>query len=121
MFYIKGKVSNIGEEKSGTSKNGNTWKSRNIVVEYLDENGEEQIIYINLFNINIDLTIGCTVSVKFSIKGKEWNGKFFNNIYAEDISVISENNGKNIYHSNKPANNITYNKKQKSSDDKLPF
>lgn len=83
---LKGKVFAIGEERSGISKQGNAWTSREIVIEYENKTYTKKAVFI-LFNKQAAIKIGDEVTIEFSISAREYNGKYYNSLNIENIGI----------------------------------
>lgn len=91
LFYTKGTLSQIGEVKSGTSKNGNPWSSMTIL---LDVPGYQGTITKISFNVSGDRIsdimehkVGDKVEIGWSIYAREWNGKWYNSVDLINIKA----------------------------------
>jgi hypothetical protein len=86
-FEIKGKITQLLEIESGTSKAGNDWKKQEFVIETNDQYPKK--ICFTLFGDKIDLLNGFSqgeeVNVFFNIESREYNGRWFHNINAWKI------------------------------------
>lgn len=76
----------MAEPRSGVSKNtGNPWKSQDFVIETINEQYPRKMVFnvfgeekLNQFNIQM----GEVINVFFDINGREYNGKWYNEIRA---------------------------------------
>ncbi len=86
---VTGKIENILETQTGTSKAGKEWKKTSFVVKTDDE-------YNNLYCFNVfgDEKVnnflqynskGDVVDVDFNVKTNEWKGKYFTSLDAWKI------------------------------------
>ncbi|MDP4185464.1 MAG: DUF3127 domain-containing protein [Bacteroidota bacterium] len=94
-LQFKGRLETILPLQTGNSKNGNTWKKQEFVVET-----EEQFpkkVCLSLFNDKISQLEGLTpndqVEVYFSVESREFNGKWYHNINAWKIEKAQAQNG----------------------------
>lgn len=86
---VKGKIANILEVESGTSKAGKEWKKQGFVVD----TGAQfnPLVCFSLFgedkiNMLRDFGPGQEVEVGFNISSREFNGKWYHNIDAWKIT-----------------------------------
>ena len=93
---ISGKITQILEVESGTSKAGKEWKKQNFVVDTgaqfnpsvcFNLFGEEKIGVLQSF------AVGQDVEVAFNVSSREFNGKYYHNIDAWKISAASDSAG----------------------------
>lgn len=86
---ISGKITNILDVEEGTSKAGKPWKKQSFVIDtgaqYNPEVcfgvfGDEKVDMLSSFHEGQD------VEVKFNISSREFNGKYYHNIDAWNIS-----------------------------------
>jgi hypothetical protein len=87
-LQLKGKVEKIYDIQSGVSKAGNEWKKQEFVIE-TDDSFARKVCF-TLFNDKISLAQGLTpgkvVNVSFNVESREYNGKWFHNINAWQIT-----------------------------------
>jgi len=83
---VTGKIENILETKTGTTKAGKQWKKTSFVVKTDDEYnnlycfdvfGEEKVDKFLQYNSKGDI-----VDVDFNVKTNEWQGKYFTSLDA---------------------------------------
>jgi len=83
---VTGKIENILETKTGTTKAGKDWKKTSFVVKTDDEYnnlycfdvfGEEKVDKFLQYNSKGDV-----VDVDFNVKTNEWQGKYFTSLDA---------------------------------------
>jgi len=83
---VTGKIENILETQTGTSKTGKEWKKTSFVVKTDDEYnnlycfdvfGEEKVDKFLQYNAKGDV-----VDVDFNVKTNEWQGKYFTSLDA---------------------------------------
>lgn len=88
---ITGKISQILEVESGTSKAGKEWKKQNFVVDTGAQYnptvcftlfGDEKIEMLS------NLSVGQEIEVSFNLSSREFNGKFYHNIDAWKIDAV---------------------------------
>lgn len=86
-YEISGKVKLLPE----TQTFGSGFKKREIILTAGDEK-YPQDISIEFLQDKIELldsiTIGQTVTINFNIRGREYNGKYFNNLTGWKISTV---------------------------------
>lgn len=79
-----GTITNLSQEQSGTSKNGNTWRKIDAVLEY--EHGQyPKAIVFSVMNAKIEelnLQLGCDYEVQVDFSSREYQGKYFMNAIA---------------------------------------
>lgn len=74
--------------KTGTSKDGKAWESRQITVT--DKNEHEQIVVLDAFGDKFaGINVGDEITAFFNFKGNEYNGKWYNRVNAWKINVLS--------------------------------
>lgn len=92
---IKGKVVNILNVESGTSKAGKEWKKQHFVIdtgEQFNPNvcfsvfGDDKIAMLQ------NISVGEDVDVSFNLSSREFNGKFYHNVDAWRIEKLSAGN-----------------------------
>lgn len=83
---VTGKIENILQTQTGTSKTGKEWKKTSFVVKTDDEYnnlycfdvfGEEKVDKFLQYNAKGDV-----VDVDFNVKTNEWKGKYFTSLDA---------------------------------------
>lgn len=109
----KGKIVNILNVESGTSKSGKEWKKGGFVIDTGDQYnpnvafslfGDDKIAMLENFSI------GQNVEVSFNISSREFNGKWFHNIDAWRINGSEQS----VSQPQSSGNNVI-------DDDLLPF
>lgn len=81
---IKGKIIAVLPLQTGEGRNGQ-WKSQDYVLEYNQDSQYPKKMVFNIFGDKIDqfqVTEGQMVKVDFDIEGREYNGRWFNNVRA---------------------------------------
>jgi len=81
---IKGKIIAVLPLQTGEGRNGQ-WKSQDYVLEYNQDSQYPKKMVFNIFGDKIDqfrVTEGEMVKVDFDIEGREYNGRWFNNVRA---------------------------------------
>lgn len=91
LYYSEGRISDMSEVQSGTSKNGYEWQRMTLTLEVPGINGS---VYKQVFQVSGDHvkqvllhSIGDKVKVGFSFYAREWNGKWYNNV---DLVTITD-------------------------------
>ena len=91
---ITGKIIQVLPEASGVSRAGNNWKKREYVLEYMDGQYAQKIMF-DFFGDRADqypLTIGQEIKLSFSIESREYNVRWYTSIRgwrAENINGTS--------------------------------
>ena len=80
---ISGTIKKILPLQSGTSKGGNEWKKRDVVITQFDEYAKD--VCITAFGDKAVQSIsrfivGDTVDVKVNAESREFNGKYYTNL-----------------------------------------
>lgn len=81
-------VCSVGQIQSGTSQNtGNQWRKQEFVVEWYESpsDTQSQKIVLSVMNDNIDklnVQIGDKLEVRFDLRYREYNGKYYMDVYA---------------------------------------
>lgn len=81
---IKGKIIAVLPLQTGEGRNGQ-WKSQDYVLEYNQDSQYPKRMVFNIFGDKIDqfqVAEGQMVKVDFDIEGREYNGRWFNNVRA---------------------------------------
>lgn len=91
IYEFSGKISHLGEPVSGQSKTtGNYWTRQTIVVEREDNNVIQRMAIDTgdrLADVVRTLKVGDAVKVGFSVRAREYNGKWYNNVDGVFIDV----------------------------------
>lgn len=94
LYHSKGRISEMSEVQSGTSKSGYEWQRMTLV---LDISGYQGAVIKQAFQVTGDdvkdvllLSIGDLVDVSFAIYARNWNGKWFNNVELVKINSLEE-------------------------------
>lgn len=84
LNYVKGTISQIGEVKSGTSQNGNTWQRTTLM---LDIQGYQSSFYKIILQVSgskvddvLQFAEGEKVEVGYSVYAREYEGRWYNNV-----------------------------------------
>lgn len=88
---ISGKVIACTEIESGTSKAGKDWQRCGFSVQYKDGN-YDNTVYFTLSNKMVDHAplIGDSVTVSFTPKSREYNGRWYTELNAWKVNQIAE-------------------------------
>ena len=114
---VKGRITNILEVESGTSKAGKEWKKQSFVIDNGDQYnpnvcfslfGEEKIGMLRNFGAGQEVEVG------FNLSSREFNGKWYHNIDAWKITA----DGQGAAMNEAPAPEID---SAPAEDDDLPF
>lgn len=94
LYHSKGRISEMSEVQSGTSKSGYEWQRMTLV---LDIPGYQGAVIKQAFQVTGDdvkdvllLSIGDQVEVSFAIYAREWNGKWYNNVELVKIASLEQ-------------------------------
>lgn len=78
----------VGQIQTGTSQQtGNQWRKQEFVVEWFENQSDTQSqkIVLSVMNDNIDklkVQIGDKMEVRFDLRYREYNGRYYMDIYA---------------------------------------
>jgi hypothetical protein len=90
---IVGKVSQVLPVQDGLSQHGNAWRKQTIVVSEDDPNiAFPDEVVLDLFNDRIPetpLAAGQRVDAHFGIRAREYNGRWYNEVYVVKLKVES--------------------------------
>ena len=87
MYKVKGKITYIGKEEKGVSKAGKEWSKVEFAIQTLDEKYPKLIAFSLSKQDQLDgHQIGGDVEVTFSVDSREYNGKYFHNVNAINLS-----------------------------------
>lgn len=129
IYQSRGRISDMSEVQSGTSKNGYEWQRMTITLEIPGFQGSvfKQVFQVSGDNVN-DVclyNIGDRVEISWSMYAREWNGRWYNNVDLVKIKSLDEQKqDENLTHAAKqPA---IFDQPQESLDpadnpDDLPF
>ena len=86
---FKGIIQAILPEKSGVSKtSGKEWRTQEFVVRN-DEGKFPETFVFSVFNKDIGAQVGDEVEVRFDGNAHEWQSRWFNDLRAYDIVVLT--------------------------------
>ena len=84
IYKVQGTVHHVEDVETFSSRNGANYRKQNIVVAETDERGRENCIALKAFGEAVeeteDLMEGEAVSATFFISGREYNGKWYNDL-----------------------------------------
>jgi hypothetical protein len=89
---IKGKIIAVLPLQTGEGRNGQ-WKSQDYVLEYNIDSQYPKKMVFNIFGDKIDqfkVAEGQMVKVDFDIEGREYNGRWFNNVRAWRVEASAD-------------------------------
>lgn len=93
IFEIKNcKVLEVTDITSGTSQAGKDWRKATVVIEQADGNYTETYA-IQAFDDKIDVVsnyVGQKVDIKFTIKAREYNGRWYNDLRFQYVSPVEQ-------------------------------
>ena len=89
---FKGRIQHISEVKTGITKTGDNWKKVEFLVEEETSSQYKETVVFTIFGSGDKVSkvdnflnynkLGDLVEVKYSFKGREYNGNLFNTIEA---------------------------------------
>ena len=87
-----GELEWVGNPRTGTSRNGNEWKSVDFVLKYEDPQGNEGHILFSTFGAEkvdkvLSAPLGTAMKVMWKPSAREYNGKWFGKLDVYDVSV----------------------------------
>ena len=90
---VKGKIIQVLELQSGTSKAGNPWRKQEYVLETLDAYPKK--VHFDFFGDRIDqypINLGDTIVLSFDIESREYQGRWFTSIRGWKAEKVNDNN-----------------------------
>ena len=84
---LTGRITQILPLEQGLSKAGNAWRKQVFILETQDQYPRK--VAISLLNDNIDklpLQAGAVVTANLDIESREWNGKWFTEVRAWQVT-----------------------------------
>ena len=94
LYQSRGRISDMSEVQSGTSKNGYQWQRMTLTLEIPGFQGSviKQVFQVTGDDVNDVLlfSIGDKVEVSWSMYAREWNGKWYNNVDLVKIKSQEE-------------------------------
>lgn len=123
IFEIKNcKVLEVTDITSGTSQAGKDWRKATVVIEQADGNYTETYA-IQAFDDKIDVVsnyVGQKVDIKFTIKAREYNGRWYNDLRFQYVSPVEQVDKPQPVQAHAPAPAPAPEKEDDTNDD-LPF
>jgi hypothetical protein len=119
---ITGKIIEIKE----TQQVSETFRKRNIVVEYVEDSAYPEYVTFELIKDKCDLVdgfeVGEEIEVSFNLRGRKWitpegETRYFNSLHAWRLEALNKNNSQV---SNKSAEK-SVDSIERLADDDLPF
>ena len=94
IYQSRGRISDMSEVQSGTSKNGYEWQRMTITLEIPGFQGSvfKQVFQVSGDDVN-DVclyNIGDRVEISWSMYAREWNGRWYNNVDLVKIKSLDE-------------------------------
>ena len=94
IYQSRGRIFDMSEVQSGTSKNGYEWQRMTITLEIPGFQGSvfKQVFQVSGDNVNdVSLyNIGDRVEISWSMYAREWNGRWYNNVDLVKIKSLDE-------------------------------
>jgi len=87
---LKGQFVKLLAEESGVSKSGKDWKKQSFVIEHEPGNFPKQACFEcwgDTTDLIQKLKPGQTVTVKFAVESREYNGKYYTGLKALTIDT----------------------------------
>ena len=84
---LTGRITQILPLEQGVSKAGNAWRKQVLILETQDQYPRK--VAISLLNDNIDkysIQVGTVVTAHLDIESREWNGKWYTEVRAWQIT-----------------------------------
>lgn len=78
---VKGKIIAVLPERTGVSKAGNSWKTREYVLETIENYPRK--VHFDFFGDKADqfpLNVGDVITLSFDIESREYNGRWYTSI-----------------------------------------
>ena len=103
LMDIKGKIIQVFDKVTGTSKTGNTWSKQEFLIEYGNQQYPKKFIF-HLWGEKIDqfaLKTGDEVQLSVDLESREFNGRWYTDVRAWNVqkSASSGQNDSNQSHS----------------------
>ncbi len=90
---LTGKVKKVLPLETGESKAGKTWKRQDFVVEFKDGSFDKIVVFTARNDSPLEkvstMKEGSEVKVAFNVESREYNGKYYTNLTAWKIDVLS--------------------------------
>jgi hypothetical protein len=95
LFEIKNcKIREVTDNASGTSQSGKDWRKATVILEQEDGSYTETYA-VQAFDDKIDVVsqyVGQKVDIKFTIKAREYNGRWYNDLRFQYVSPVEQAN-----------------------------
>lgn len=86
---VEGKLTHLLERRSGVSANGTNWTSQDFVIEIPGQYPQSAVFNVYGDRVQLDqYQIGENIKVSFDIRGREYQGKWYNTLNAWKIERI---------------------------------
>lgn len=86
---VEGKLTHLLERRSGVSANGTNWTSQDFVIEIPGQYHQSAVFNVYGDRVQLDqYQIGENIKVSFDIRGREYQGKWYNTLNAWKIERI---------------------------------
>ena len=96
MFNEEVTIVQMLGEKTGISKqSGNPWVSRDYLGEYMEGDRLTRFAFSVFGDQNGTLVVGRSYVLNLKIEGREWQGKWFNNVMAMQVYASAVNSQQN--------------------------
>jgi len=124
-MQITGKLVAIMPLQTGTTKAGKTWEKQQFVIETIEEHPKK--ISFDIFGKKTAifgvLKIGTEISVVFNVESREYNGKWFTNAIASNVTTNDDDEDDFVpaQNTNATQTDITQEYPQFEYQDDLPF
>ena len=94
IYQSRGRISDMSEVQSGTSKNGYEWQRMTITLEIPGSQGSVFKQVFQVFGNDVNdvclYNIGDRVEISWSMYAREWNGRWYNNVDLVKIKSLDE-------------------------------
>lgn len=91
---VEGKLTHLLERRSGVSANGTNWTSQDFVIEIPGQYPQSAVFNVYGDRVQLDqYQIGENIKVSFDIRGREYQGKWYNTLNAWKIERIGATAG----------------------------
>lgn len=94
IYYSRGRISEMSEVLTGTSKSGNEWRRMSLTLEIPGYQGSvtKQVFQVfgDVVDDVLDRKIGDRVEVGWTMYAREWKGRFYNNVDLVNITDQEE-------------------------------
>ena len=91
LYTTRGRISEMSEVQTGTSKNGYAWQRMTLL---LDVPGYQGSVTKQCFQVSGDdvnevslFNVGDKVEIQWSMYAREWNGRWYNNVELVKIAL----------------------------------